>query len=146
MIPRLAVLLRASLHLTEGHEVPLRDELATVANYLAIVRARYEDRLHVSIDVAPELGGILVPAMVLQPLVENAPQHGVEPVDGVTRVSITAVRRGDSLVLTVSDDGAGLVNRVVADGVGLRNTRDRLQHLYGMPRVSFCARVTNTEW
>jgi len=131
MILRLAALLRASLHLTEGHEVPLRDELATVANYLAIVRARYEDRLRVSIDVAPEFGGILVPAMVLQPLVENALQHGVEPVDGVTHVSITAARRDDSLVLTVADDGAGLVNGVVADGVGLRNTRDRLQHLYG---------------
>jgi signal transduction histidine kinase len=131
MILRLAALLRASLHLTEGHEVPLRDELATVANYLAIVRARYEDRLRVSIDVAPEFGGILVPAMVLQPLVENALQHGVEPIDGVTHVSITAARRGDSLVLTVADDGAGLVNGVVADGVGLRNTRDRLQHLYG---------------
>ena len=131
MILRLAALLRASLHLTEGHEVPLRDELATVANYLAIVRARYEDRLRVSIDVAPEFGGILVPAMVLQPLVENALQHGVEPIDGVTHVSITAARRNDSLVLTVADDGAGLVNGVVADGVGLRNTRDRLQHLYG---------------
>jgi len=131
MILRLAALLRASLHLTEGHEVPLRDELATVANYLVIVRARYEDRLRVSIDVAPEFGGILVPAMVLQPLVENALQHGVEPVDGVTHVSITAARRDDSLVLTVADDGAGLVNGVVADGVGLRNTRDRLQHLYG---------------
>ena len=131
MILRLAALLRASLHLTEGHEVPLRDELATVANYLAIVRARYEDRLRVSIDVAPEFGSILVPAMVLQPLVENALQHGVEPIDGVTHVSITAARRNDSLVLTVADDGAGLVNGVVADGVGLRNTRDRLQHLYG---------------
>jgi len=131
MILRLAALLRASLHLTEGHEVPLRDELATVANYLAIVRARYEDRLRVNIDVAPEFGGILVPAMVLQPLVENALQHGVEPVDDVTHVSITAARRDDSLVLTVADDGAGLVNGVVADGVGLRNTRDRLQHLYG---------------
>jgi len=87
--------------------------------------------LRVSIDVAPEFGGILVPAMVLQPLVENALQHGVEPVDGVTHVSITAARRDDSLVLTVADDGAGLVNGVVADGVGLRNTRDRLQHLYG---------------
>jgi LytS/YehU family sensor histidine kinase len=124
MILRLAALLRASLHLTEGHEVPLRDELATV-------RARYEDRLRVDIDVAPELGGILVPAMVLQPLVENALQHGVEPVDGVTHVSITALRHNNSLILTVADDGAGLVDGEVADGVGLRNTRDRLQHLYG---------------
>jgi signal transduction histidine kinase len=131
MILRLAALLRASLHLTEGHEVPLRDELATVSNYLAIVRARYEDRLRVHIDVAAELGGILVPAMVLQPLVENALQHGVEPVDGITHVSIAALRRDDSLILTVSDDGAGLVHGDVADGVGLRNTRDRLKHLYG---------------
>jgi two-component system, LytTR family, sensor kinase len=131
MILRLAALLRASLHLTEGHEVPLRDELATVTNYLAIVRARYEDRLRVSIDVAPELSGILVPAMVLQPLVENALQHGVEPVDGVTLVSIGATRRDDSLILTVSDDGAGFPSDGVADGVGLRNTRDRLEHLYG---------------
>jgi LytS/YehU family sensor histidine kinase len=131
MILRLAALLRASLHLTEGHEVPLRDELATVTNYLAIVRARYEDRLRVHIDVAPDLGGILVPAMVLQPLVENALQHGVEPVDGVTTVSIMAVRRHGSLIITVADDGAGLANGDVADGVGLRNTRGRLEHLYG---------------
>jgi LytS/YehU family sensor histidine kinase len=131
MILRLAALLRASLHLTEGHEVPLRDELATVTNYLAIVRARYEDRLRVHIDVANDLGGILVPAMVLQPLVENALQHGVEPVDRVTTVSITAVQRDGSLIITVADDGAGLANGVVADGVGLRNTRGRLEHLYG---------------
>ena len=131
MILQLAALLRASLHLTEGHEVPLRDELATVTNYLAIVRARYEDRLRVNINVPPDLGSILVPAMVLQPLVENALQHGVEPVDGVTHVSIAALRRGDSLILTVADDGAGLVHGEVADGVGLRNTRDRLKHLYG---------------
>jgi LytS/YehU family sensor histidine kinase len=102
-----------------------------VSNYLAIVRARYEDRLRVHIDVAPELGSILVPAMVLQPLVENALQHGVEPVDGITHVSIAALRRDDSLILTVSDDGAGLVHADVADGMGLRNTRARLKHLYG---------------
>jgi LytS/YehU family sensor histidine kinase len=131
LILRLAALLRASLHLTEGHEVPLRDEVATVAHYLAIVRVRYEDRLRVSIDVAPELEGILVPSMVLQPLVENALQHGVEPVDGVTHVTITAARRDDSLVLAVADDGAGLADGQIADGVGLRNTRDRLRHLYG---------------
>jgi LytS/YehU family sensor histidine kinase len=131
MILRLAALLRASLHLTEGHEVPLRDEVTTVAHYLAIVRARYADRLHVSIDVPPDLGGLLVPAMVLQPLVENALQHGVEPVDGVTHVAISATSRDGPLVLSVADDGAGLRDGAIDDGVGLRNTRDRLQHLYG---------------
>jgi len=131
MILRLGALLRASLHLSEGHEVTLRDELATIDNYLGIVHARFEDRLRVTVDVPAELGSVLVPAMVLQPIVENALQHGIEPVDGATQLVIAAKQEHGALVLTVSDDGAGLPATALVDGVGLRNTRGRLQHLYG---------------
>ena len=84
-----------------------------------------------AIEVPADLGGTLVPAMVLQPLVENALQHGVEPVDVATHIAISAKRRDGSLVLSVVDDGAGLPTAGLVEGVGLTNTRARLHHLYG---------------
>jgi two-component system LytT family sensor kinase len=130
MILQLGALLRASLQLSEGHEIPLRDEVETLGHYLAIVRARYADRLAVRVDVSANAESACVPAMILQPLIENALQHGVEPLERLTHVWVTARRYGDDVLITVGDDGAGF-SGALSEGVGLRNTRARLQTLYG---------------
>jgi hypothetical protein len=134
MIASLGDLLRASLD-SSGHTTPLSMELSLVERYLAIQQARYGDRLRVEIDVPPELGARRVPRLLLQPLVENAVQHGVgsRPEGGL--VAIRARLSAGALALTVEDDGAGAeAGRTAGDpsgGVGLSNTRARLDVLYG---------------
>jgi signal transduction histidine kinase len=135
MLTRLAELLRLTLRADAGHETTLGEELAVLDRYVAIMRARFGDRLDVRVHVAPALAGAPVPAFVLQPLVENALEHGVARLDGPGRVEVAARRDGAALVLTVRDNGPGPRERVVDGedraGVGLRNTRDRLAQLYG---------------
>jgi two-component system, LytTR family, sensor kinase len=136
MLTRLGALLRASLGAAGTNEVPLRDELALLSHYLEIVRVRFRDRLTVDVDVDPAALDVLVPTLLLQPLVENALQHGIEPMEEGGRIEIVARRRieprsGESLEIEVRDDGAGLPNDDPTLGVGTKNTRDRLEHLYG---------------
>ena len=116
--------------------MPLRDELAFVEAYLDIERTRYQDRLTVSFDVAPETLTARVPSLLLQPLAENAVRHGVGRRTTPGRIEIVARRRDERLVLQVRDDGPGLAGAGVApprrrEGIGLANTRGRLQQLYG---------------
>lgn len=137
VLARLGDLLRRTLRAGEGHEVPLAEELAVLDDYLAIVGARFRDRL--TTDVRPEPGTerALVPRFVLQPLVENALKHGIARRAGAGRVEVRAARVGhDRLRLTVADDGAGRTGAAWAStaashGVGLANTRRRLATLYG---------------
>jgi len=134
MLARLSELLRRTLERGGGHEVPLRQELELLELYLGIVESRFEDRLTVRQAVPPELGDALVPHFVLQPLVENALQHGIARRAGAGRVEVAAEREGDALVLHVSDDGPGLgagARAFPRDGIGLSNTRRRLAQLYG---------------
>ena len=138
MTVRLGDLLRASLDRSSGHEVSLADELTLVRAYLDIEAVRFADRLRVEYDVAPDTLGCLVPGLVLQPIVENAVKHGIasQPAGGTIRVA--ARRVGDRLVITVTDDGAGLLTGAPdVVGVGLSVTRERLAHLFGA-----AARVT----
>jgi two-component system, LytTR family, sensor kinase len=139
MLTRLADLLRATLRQPAQHEIPLRDEMALLGRYLDIMRVRYGPRLGVQQDVAAELGDFLVPSFVLQPLVENALEHGIARRAGPGLVAIAAVVEGGRLRLTVSDDGPGLAGSVpVGDGdgngIGISNTRRRLEQLYGRGR------------
>jgi signal transduction histidine kinase len=132
----MAAEIRGLLRLTleaDAQEVPLRDELALLERYVAIQRARFGDRLAVSFDVAEEVDSALVPGMVLQPLVENALQHGTVAGGGVQRVAVSARSEGTSLVLEVRDNGPGpdAVRRGARRGVALDNIRARLEHLYG---------------
>jgi len=132
MLTRLADLLRATLRRPGMHEIPLHEELALVDRYLAIMRARFRDRLTVECDVAPETAQALVPLFLLQPLVENALEHGIARRAGAGRLEIRAERCGAQLRLSVADDGPGLSPTAPSDdGVGLANTRARLQELYG---------------
>lgn len=135
MVARLSSLLRRVLDDQEAQEVPLRDELAFLRDYLAVQRVRFQGRLEVEEDVSPDVLDALVPPLLLQPLVENAVGHGVSRLEeGVGTIRLTARRAGDRLRLTVEDNGPGLGAEPAAagtrTGVGLPNTRARLQALY----------------
>jgi len=133
MLERLSDLLRLTLERIAVQMVSLREELEFIEKYLEIEQTRFGDRLQVTLHVEPETLDAPVPNLVLQPLVENAIRHGIAPKVGGGRVDITARRDGESLVLSVRDDGPGLSKAkrdALNTGVGLSNTRSRLEHLY----------------
>jgi signal transduction histidine kinase len=130
MILRLSTLLRRSLD-EEAHEVALEEELAFANDYLDIQRGRFGDRLVVALDVRDDVLRANVPVFVLQPLLENAIEHGRSEERAFT-VTLHASRLGDSLYIAVIDDGPGMTNDGArSEGIGFRNTRARLEHLYG---------------
>ncbi|MEX0748378.1 MAG: histidine kinase, partial [Rhodothermales bacterium] len=135
MIARLSDLLRYTLEKAGTQEVTLRQELNFLDGYLEIQSIRFQDNLVVQQDVDPDMLEALVPNLILQPLVENAIKHGVSAVEGVGKVSIKAWRDNEQLCLSVWDNGPGMIggNGVSASptGLGLRNTRERLESLYG---------------
>jgi two-component system, LytTR family, sensor kinase len=129
MLLRLSSLLRRSLD-EEAHEVPLRQELAFLDDYLDIQRARFGDKLHVHLDIDPAVLDVRVPVFLLQPLVENSLQHGVSD-DGTSFVALDARRVDGVLRLVLEDDGGRAAELGARQGVGLSNTRARLAQLYG---------------
>jgi two-component system LytT family sensor kinase len=132
MLTQLGDLLRAALANTDTQEVPLRQELDFLRRYLEIEQTRFGDRLAVTMEIAPETLDAWVPNLILQPLVENAIRHGIEPHAKAGRIELRAVRQDGMLALEVSDSGAGLRGGPPAnEGVGLSNTRARLRELYG---------------
>ncbi|HVT39345.1 MAG TPA: histidine kinase [Gemmatimonadaceae bacterium] len=133
VVVQLSDLLRASLDHEGAREVPLADELALLDKYLAIMDARFGGRLSIDRAVSAAARSALVPQFLLQPLIENALEHGIGRRAGAGRITIRAsVDGADRLRLEVSDDGAGIAGGSVTDeGVGLRNTRQRLERLYG---------------
>jgi hypothetical protein len=129
--------LRASLGTLRADLVPLSDELALAEAYLRVQQLRMEDRLHWTIDAEPAARSALLPPLLLQPLVENAVVHGLEPsVNGGT-VRLLARVQGGQLRVEVHDDGLGLHTprraggRSTGNGLALKNLRDRLQTRYG---------------
>ena len=133
MLARLSDLLRLTLDRVSTQVVPLKDELDFINKYLDIERARFGERLHVSFVIEPDTLGASVPNFLLQPLVENSLRHGIGPKLGGGRVEIRAHHNGEWLQLVVQDDGYGVPpDRLDAfnTGVGLSNTRSRLEHLY----------------
>ena len=141
MIERLSELLRVTLRNTATQEVPLADELAYLDRYLAIEKVHFGDRLEVIVDVPLGIRDAAVPYLILQPLVENAVRHGLAPQRSRGTVAIVGRREGDELILSVSDTGRGVSGGhlvVLNEGVGLTNTRARLERLYGPgQRLSF---------
>ncbi len=132
MISQLSELLRAALEKDDRHESRLASELDLLHRYLAIEQIRFRDRLKVEIDVEPACLEAQVPRLILQPLVENAIRHGIAMRSAAGRLTIRARRRDRRLALTVADDGPGVPpNRPLRPGVGLANTRARLEQLYG---------------
>ena len=134
MLGDLSELLRRSLDSTD-EEIPLARELEFVGGYVGIEQRRFGERLRVERNIPDELMNALVPSLILQPLVENAIRHGIEPRRGPGLISIEARRENEQLHLTVRDDGRGLPEEDPSTperpGIGLSNTRSRLQELYG---------------
>ena len=136
MIARLGDFLRLTLETSAAQEVPLRQEIEFLNCYLEIERIRFRDRLTTSIEVDPRVLDCRVPNLILQPIVENAIRHGVSQRAAAGRIEVRAVGAGQTLRLEVRDNGRGLPEgadaaRGTKGGVGLANTRARLQQLYG---------------
>jgi two-component system LytT family sensor kinase len=133
MIARLGDFLRLTLDESMPQKVELRQELEFLERYLDIERVRFRDRLTVTVGVSPGLLDARVPYLLLQPLVENAIRHGVALRSGPSCVTIKATSEAMRLCLEIEDDGPGLPSELepASVGVGLSNTRARLQHLYG---------------
>ncbi|MEO5961753.1 MAG: histidine kinase [Opitutaceae bacterium] len=132
MLVRLSELLRLTMHHPGQPLTKLRDELAFIEKYLEIERIRFRDRLTAEISAAPDTLDADVPSLLLQPLVENAIRHGIEPLARPGRIVLEARREGAELVLLVRDNGSGQPPGGFArEGIGLANTRERLRELYG---------------
>lgn len=133
MLAGLSDLLRYMLEDSRPAEVPLSEELVFVERYLAIEQVRFQDRLTIETDAGPGTAQALVPTLILQPLVENAIRHGISRRVQAGRVTVRARRTDDDLVIQVQDDGPGLASDMTptpGTGLGLKNTRARLEQLY----------------
>jgi signal transduction histidine kinase len=132
-VARLSDLLRISLESSGVQEVPLRQELSFVQLYLSIEKTRFEERLSVEFRIDDDVGDAMVPSLVLQPLVENAIRHGLASQTCGGTVAIEAEREGTHLILRVRDNGCGLPPDPIQrrQGLGIANTRARLERLYG---------------
>jgi len=135
VLTRLSDLLRRTMDGgAAAQEVPLARELEALEMYLDIMRARFGDRLQLSLEVDPEARAALVPSLLLQPLVENALRHGEPAPPTPARISIAARRDGDRLAIDITDNGPGFDDPEAArsgGGIGLPNTIARLSQLYG---------------
>lgn len=132
MLAGLSDLLRIALENSGTQEVSLRQELDFLERYLALQQIRFRDRLQVHLEVAPETLDARVPNLILQPLVENAIRHGISRDSAAGRIEIRSRCENGSLRVEVLDDGPGFDDRAEPlEGVGIRNTRQRLSQLYG---------------
>ena len=132
MIERLSDLLRITLRKVDVQEVELAEELEYVRAYLDIEQVHFGPRLRIEYRIDAAALDVLVPTLILQPIVENAIRHGLEPLVRPGTLTIEAEADGNMLLLRVRDDGVGFANTFRRpDGVGLANTRARLDRLYG---------------
>jgi two-component system, LytTR family, sensor kinase len=131
MIEGLGRLLRHSLD--DAHEVSLQLELAALEPYLDIELTRFEDRLTIRQHIEPGVLHAAIPHFMLQPIVENAVLHGIAPRASAGSIDLSVSRENDDVVIQVQNDGAALAPGFSEQdwGIGLGNTRDRLQRLYG---------------
>lgn len=113
-----------------GPEVTLADEIEFISKYCDVQKARFEERLRVAFEIDPAVRSAMIPALVLQPLVENAIRHGLKTREGVT-IDVHAERAGESLRLRVVNDGCVPASDAIVEGIGLSNTRARLRAMHG---------------
>lgn len=134
MLARLSELLRLTLEQGTVQQITLRQELHLLTKYVEIEQVRFGDRLQVDLDVDEAVIDAPVPCLILQPLVENAIRHGIAPRRAAGKVTVRARPIGESLQLDIEDNGRGMSESEISEtprGVGLTNTRARLEHLYG---------------
>lgn len=133
MIARLSELLRLTLNRTRSPFVPLQQELELLEHYIALQELRFGDHLSIRLTVPPGVGSSAVPALLLQPIVENAVRHAIGAGNRAARVDIDVRREANHLRFDVQDNGSGFRtdDGSVEEGEGLRNTRARLREAYG---------------
>jgi two-component system LytT family sensor kinase len=136
MTVRLARIFRHVLLHADRPFSSINEEMYFLRTYLDIEQVRFGERLQVEFEVEASIGHAAIPSLILQPLVENAIRHGVAPKVGKSRILVQAQRRGERILLTVEDDGIGLLQKqdkaqFPGGGVGLQNIRERLQTMYG---------------
>jgi two-component system LytT family sensor kinase len=152
MLVRLSELLRITMSQTGAPKTTLRDEIAFLERYLDIEKIRFHNRLDVVIAIDEDVIDAQVPSLILQPMVENAMRHGIEPHARTGHIELRGFREDGNLVLTVSDNGAGISDEGPGrEGIGVANTRARLAELYGAkqkfelvnrPEGGLCVRIT----
>jgi signal transduction histidine kinase len=130
MLEQFIAYLRATLAATREHETTIAADFETMKTFLSILQIRMGDRLKVRFDLPDDLRDISVPPMLLQPLVENAIKHGLEPKMDGGEVALSAKRLGRKIAITVADTGLGFQNST-SNGIGLKNVRERVKQLYG---------------
>ena len=138
----LSEMLRNSLRYSNQKLIPLSEELKSITSYLALEKIRFEERLQYHIDITENLLPTLVPPLSLYNLVENAVKHGIAKSKSGGRISITAAETADGIELTVLNDGQ--LPDHPDSGIGLKNTRERLQLVYG-PRATLDLRNANAQ-
>ncbi|QDZ26866.1 sensor histidine kinase [Noviherbaspirillum sp. UKPF54] len=138
MLDQLIQYLRATLSASRSAQATLEQEFALLDAYLGLMAVRMGPRLSYALHLPDQLRETMVPPMLLQPLVENAIRHGLEPKIGGGRVDVTAAHDAGTLTLSVADTGLGLDGQHQQPGtqVGVANIRERLRALYG-ERASF---------
>jgi len=152
MLVRLSELLRITMSHTGAPQTTLREEVAFLERYLDIEKIRFRNRLDVVIAIDDDAIDAQVPSLILQPMVENAMRHGVEPHAKMGRIELRGTVKDGNLVLTVADNGAGIsAEGLKREGIGVANTRARLIELYGDrqkfelvngPEGGLCVRIT----
>lgn len=130
MLLKLSDMLRLTLE-TKADLIPVSKEIDIINLFLDIQKIRFGERLNIVITIENDLNNCLVPTFLLQPLVENAIEHGIAPVSDAGKLTIKAVKNAAQLVITVADDGVGYVPNGKKNGIGLTNTIERLKQLYG---------------
>ncbi|MCB0280493.1 MAG: histidine kinase [Calditrichaeota bacterium] len=132
VMSRLADFLRYSLDYQDRKFAALKDEIDFIKSYLEIENERFKDRLTVLFSIDEQVMTARIPAFILQPLLENAIKHGVSKHSNVNTLELLAKRAGDQLCLEIKQNGdpVNLANLSAADGIGISNTRKRLQTIY----------------
>jgi len=131
MVGHISSLLRHTLAVTDEREITVSRETDFLKNYLEIEKTRFNDRLTINYEIAPDTLEALVPAMILQPLVENSVKHGVSKIGGRGTITIRSEHLDGRLRLVVTNTGRGFEGETPPEGVGISNTRSRLSQLYG---------------
>ena len=135
MVTKMSSFLRYSLDNDPMQKITLEQEITALKLYLDIEKVRFEDRLNLDLDIEDEARTALIPSLLLQPLVENAIKYGIAQMDGPGHLRIAAKVFAGDLLIELSDDGPGADlsgdQFPEGNGVGLRNTRERLKELYG---------------
>lgn len=133
VLSKLAGLLRITLERNQKNKITLRGEMEYVRSYLDIEHTRFSDRLKVEYDVPESTLEAFVPSLILQPIIENAIQHGISNLTSDGKIIVRAERKEDDLIIEVLDNGPGMSDPhkiMKAPGIGIKNVQDRLQLMY----------------